>query len=42
MKPVKDKKRQQDRLLKRLNTKDRKQQEQIRLLILQDQLFKTV
>jgi hypothetical protein len=36
------KKKQDDRLLKRLSRGDRKQQEQLRQLILNDPLFKTV
>jgi hypothetical protein len=42
MKPLRDKKKQDDRLLKRLNPKERRQQEILRRLILQDDIFKTV
>ena len=36
------KKKQDDRLLKQLRREDRKQQEQLRQLILSDPIFKTV
>jgi len=37
-----DRKKQDDRLLKRLSMKERRQQEQLRRLILTDPQFKTV
>lgn len=40
--PTKDKKQQDDRLLKRLNPKERRLQEQLRRLIQQDDVFKTI
>ena len=42
MKHDKDRKQQDDRLLKRLSMKERRQQEQLRRLILTDPLFKTI
>ncbi|HEX4773967.1 MAG TPA: hypothetical protein VH234_00410 [Candidatus Saccharimonadales bacterium] len=42
MKPTKYKKQQDDRLLKRLTPRERRQQELLRQLIVQDELFKTV
>jgi len=42
MKPKPRKKIQDDRLLKRLSMRDRRQQEQLRLQILNDPQFKTV
>jgi hypothetical protein len=42
MKQDKDRKQQDDRLLKRLSMKERRQQEQLRRLILVDPLFKTI
>jgi len=42
MKQEKVRKQQDDRLLKRLSRKERKQQEQLRRLILGDPIFKTI
>lgn len=42
MQQVKNRKQQDDRLLKRLSRKDRRQQEQLRRMILVDPLFKTI
>ena len=42
MKQDKERKQQDDRLLKRLSMKERRQQEQIRRLIMGDPLFKTI
>ncbi len=42
MKQDKPRKRQEDRLLKRLSLKDRHHQEQLRKRILTDTLFKTI
>jgi hypothetical protein len=42
MQQVKNRKQQDDRLLKRLSRKDRRQQEQLRRMILVDPQFKTV
>jgi hypothetical protein len=42
MKQDKTRKQQDDRLLKRLSRKDRRQQEQLRRLILVDPVFKTI
>jgi hypothetical protein len=37
-----DRKKQDDRLLKRLSMKERRQQEQLRRMIMGDPLFKTI
>lgn len=42
MKQDKDRKQQDDRLLKRLSRKERRYQEQLRRMIQADSLFKTV
>jgi hypothetical protein len=42
MKQDKVRKQQDDRLLKRLSMKERRQQEELRKLILSDSLFKTI
>jgi hypothetical protein len=42
MKQDKVRKQQDDRLLKRLSRKERRQQEQLRRLILGDPIFKTI
>jgi hypothetical protein len=42
MKQDKQRKSQDDRLLKRLSMKERRQQEQLRRLILTDSIFKTI
>lgn len=42
MKQDKDRKQQDDRLLKRLSRQERRQQEALRRLILTDPLFKTI
>lgn len=42
MNQVKTRKQQDDRLLKRLSRKERRQQEQLRRMILGDPIFKTI